>query len=189
MRTALALVCGLVLVSGCGGDKSPAPSPSPINTTFSYAFTGETTTPSLNTYWLERETAFALSSDPTAIGVRVNANFTAPFSKVRGTLRYDGAVLESLGWTSSDFMKQGGALVDFFISSPLTGTGRELRIDRPDSLPGVTGSGTILILWFKAANQAARGKTSPLQWDDAHAYTASFSERLSRTYGGSITVQ
>jgi hypothetical protein len=145
-------------------------------------FTAETSTPAPNTYWLD-------TAEPTASGeiaVRVNANFAARFSRFRGTILYDPAVLTAVSYAEADYMKQGGALTDTSVT--VAGNRVIIRIDRPDSLLGASGFGTVLFLRFTPAS-GVRAGTSPLQWTEASAFTASSNDLLTRTYGGSITIR
>lgn len=135
--------------------------------------------------------SYSLESEPGApagqIQVAIKANSMARFTMFRGTLIFDSTVLSVVSFGEGDFMKQGGALATFSVTG--AGTNRAtIRIDRPDSLAGAVGSGTILTLRFQPVTGVRSGR-SALQWDDPHAYTASFSETLSRTYGGSVTIQ
>lgn len=198
---AICLPVALVLIS-CGGDKSTPTSSTPATTTSTSSSTTTTTTvaPSLATLLFAPETTNPAGNSYTidaALGVpgeitlRMNAfNFVPgrPVHKVRATLIYDASVLAPADNTfqSGPWMTQGGALTEFNLSSS---PGRYvIRIDRPDSVPGVSGSGTIFSKRFVAV-AGVRNRSTPLQWTDTDAFTSEFAQALSRAYGGTVTVQ
>lgn len=173
-----------VICMACGGQSSPtAPSQTQTPSVPLLTFTPDTRNATFDVFWLE-------TPEPTATGgqmlVRLMANFAARFSKFRGTILFDANVLTVVSYAEGTFMQQGGAIVD----SSVTGAGSnhiDIRIDRPDSLIGATGQGLILVVRFAPKTGTTTGR-SALQWDGAHAYTSSFNDVLSRTFGGTIRV-
>lgn len=180
LRLVAAAVLACVCVA-CGGSDDAPTAPTPP--TFTLSLTSETTTPAPNTFFLERA-----GGVPDEIRVAVRATFTQAnaFSKFRGELLYDPNVLTLRNFTHGTFMQQGGAVVDTSVTT--LGNRLTMRIDRPDSLPGIFGTDTVLTLNFVRARPAQPGAASPLQWDDPHAYTADFRDRLVRTYNATVSI-
>jgi len=170
---------------------NPPATPAPVKPTLT--FTPESSTPVANSYTLSADTTTA-----GEITLTMNANAfasTRHVAKVRATLLYDPDVLvEDSGYIQGDWMKQNNALAVFTIGT--YGAGQlGLWVDRPDSLPGVNGSGAIVSKRFTVA-RGVRNRTTPVQWTDTHAFnvgglsgTQSLTDLLVRDYAGMITIQ
>lgn len=186
-RLALAISVALGFVA-CGGKSSPSGPSNSTTTTIppsfpAITFTPDSATPVSNSYTV---TMSSTSSGTFILAMNAN-NFTRAIHKVRGTLLFDPQVLaDDNTYEQGPFMLQGNALTQFNIS----GSRGQLfiRIDRPDSVAGVTGSGVIIRQRFTVIG-GVRNRTTPIQWTDTNAYTSSFSEVLARSYGGTVTIE
>jgi hypothetical protein len=166
----------LALTVGCDSGTSPSRDPS-------LSFAPVTPSATGTIFWLED----APGAPADQIAIRVHARSGARFHKFRGAIFFDDRTLTVLNYSLGEYMGQDGAATDVSVTG--LGSGRvSIRIDRPDTILGATGSGVVLTLRFKAAT-GVRSGASPLQWDDPHAYTASFSDVLAHAYGGTITIQ
>jgi len=172
------LVFALLGSAACSKN-SNAPSSTP-----SFAFAGETTTPAANTFWIDRGT-----DSSGQIAIRLNAHFTQSFSILNANLVFDKAVLTPADFTTGDFLKQGGADVTTSVTFPASSNNLFIDIERPDSVAAATGDGVMFTLRFKAASGASKGASTPIEWNDSHAYTSGFTDRLVRTYGATVTLQ
>jgi len=192
LLSAAVLGCAL-LAFGCSSPTTPTLTPLPITNP------PATPAPVKPTLSFVAEPAllpnsFTVSANTTIAGeltVTINASgflAVSRVSKVRGTLLYDPAVLTpDQFYLPGAWLNQDGALTTFEISIQSPGH-LVIRIDRPDSLLGVTGSGAIVGQRF-TVNAGVRNRTPPLQWTDTNAYTSGFNDLLRHAYGGTITIQ
>lgn len=184
MRLSLTILATLLMAS-CGSSSTPtAPTPAPVTTlTFasdvsgyagvrSYSFTGTGTAPS-------------------PIDVTVMANqWDRAVSNFRGTVLFDPKLVEVESFTQGEFMTQGNVIVTFSVTPNAARNGVVIRVDRPTSVLGATGSGAVVRLRFRAVAGAPAG-VSPLQWTETGAFNAGAGtvDQLFGTQGGTITVR
>jgi hypothetical protein len=178
----------LVGLSACGSNPVAPPTPAPPTPTPTPAlvltFTPQTASP----------IGAALAIFPGSrgqkegmISLAVTAHNLNNVSKVRGEILWDPDVLDFDSWGEGDWFKQGGALVEW---SFYDYAGKiSLRLDRPSTLPGASGSGEIVLFRFKPHGTRRTGST-PLQWNNPELWESDYSDcRLDNVYGGTITIQ
>jgi len=163
----------------------PTPAPPPVVLPL-LVFTPDTTTPIANSF-----TLFGDTSTAGEVMLTMNANAFQSLrhiSSVRATLLYDPLVLvPDNSYEAGSWLTQGSLLTTFLF---LTAPGEVIvRIDRPDSLAGVSGSGPVFAKRFRVV-AGVRNRTTQVEWNDIHAYaTTSLSDLLGRAYGGTIRIQ
>jgi hypothetical protein len=183
----------------CGGDKGPSPSPTsptpppPAAMTLSMAsdWPAERVDSSFmtgngNAMGVTHSTFRAADgNDGGAIWIAIKAT-ASNVGAVRGELKWDRSLLTFDGYAHGDWFKQDGALVTW---SLLTSTPGQVGflLDRPSTLSGATGTGTVIHLRLRAV---ARG-TSQLQWSNPSLRGTDFSARplVGGIFGGSVTIQ
>jgi hypothetical protein len=173
----------LSLLSACKEGEPPLTEPTPLTYTFSLGSTFQTAQPW--TFWLED----AREEVANQIAVAVVGDFqdTCRVHKIRASFTYDSTVLQVVNHTEGPFMQQGDTVPDTTLTH---GVGRvTFRIDRPDSVGGVSGRDHVIIIRFRPVNNVARGSVSPLKWTEAHAYTANFIDCLHAARDAEISVR
>jgi hypothetical protein len=175
---AVAAAAGL---SSCDGSQ-PA-EPTPLTFTFSFGADAQPFRP--YSMWLED----AREGVANEIAIAVMADFEPDCAvhRIQGTLVYDAGILQAESHSEGTYMQQGG--VDAQTTVTLRRGQVSFRIDRPGAASGVSGRGRVITVRFRAAGQTARGRSSPLEWSDAHAYAANFLECLHATRGGDVSVR
>lgn len=180
----------LVFITACGGD-SPlapppvtAPPPAPVVRTVTFTPDASTITGSALSIQTSNR---GNEAGKVTIAIVVH-NIPRSVHKVRGELRWDPALLEYDNWGQGDFLNQGGALVDWTISTATAGQ-VSLFLDRPSTLPPAGGSGEIIVLRLRPRTGVTSG-TSRLQWDDPRLLDSEFRRYVpANIYTGTITIQ
>lgn len=194
----VALVAPLTLAIACGGGKDSPTSPSTQTPPAAFTLTMTSDWPAsrvdsptvtgngnaLGVAWPGPNFSATDGRDAGAIWVAVKAT-GANVGQVRGTLKWDRALLSFDGYSQGPWFAQNGALVTWTL---LTNTPGEVGflLDRPSTLDGATGTGTVIYLRLRAL---ARG-TSALQWDDPALRGTNGSARplTGGSFGGTITI-
>lgn len=184
--SALAAAAGLA----CGGGNSSPTAPTAVSQPV-------TTTPSLPTLTFEPQPGLSGAAmgifagsrghEPGKVALAITAHNLSGVHKVRGTIAWDRNLLEFDAWGEGDFLKQGGALVDwtYFTNQP----GLQLFLDRPSTFPGANGDGEIFLFRLRPRAGVTSG-SSQVQWSDPVVYDASFRRRpLDTVRGGTITIR
>jgi hypothetical protein len=181
--TALTLACG-------GGGSSPAaptptptpPAPAPLPVV---TFTPDVATP--GNLSLSVQVASRLA-EPGKINLAVVATGLVGVYNVRGDLLWNPDLLEFDTWGEGDWLKQGGAVVDwaFFVGTP----GQiGLVLGRSDAYPPATGSGEVFLFRLRPRSGVTSG-SSRLTWEDGRVEdSASRALDLNRVSGGTITIR
>ncbi len=107
--------------------------------------------------------------------------------RFRGSVRWDRNLLDYDAWGEGDWFKQGGALVNWTVTTSTPGQ-ITFSMDRPSTASAASGSGEVLIIRLKPKTAVSNG-TTPLQWDQpVVSDSTGRSVGIDRAYGGSITV-
>ena len=184
---AFAVIVLVLVCAACGGKSSsptsPTAAPAPVaNLTFESNTAG---------YAGVHSYSFTNAGGGVAgqVAVNVMANqFNRAVSMFRGTILYDSGIVELVNYTEGDWMKQNNAIATFSVTSNAARNGVVIRVDKPTSVLGSTGSGVVLTLRFKPVAGVVSG-SSQLQWTDTNAYNFQFEEQLFGTQGGTITIR
>ncbi|HVR97741.1 MAG TPA: cohesin domain-containing protein [Thermoanaerobaculia bacterium] len=147
MRRLLLLLLALAVVTACGGGgggggggpTTPPPPPPPGIT-----FTSDGTAGS-NSIAL----ASGAGSDANTLILTVAANSVTDLYGVAFDLRYPNNLFRYEGSPVADFLNTGGTQVSFNVVEPTPGT-LVVGYSRLGSVPGATGSGTLVTLRFTA---------------------------------------
>jgi hypothetical protein len=193
----------VAFAAACGGGSSssptaPTPTPTPTPTpappppaapvVLSLTFTPQVANPTADTGEAISVQVASRGQDPGKIFLAMVVHNVDKVFKVRGTLRWNPAVLDYDTWGEGDFLKQGGALVDWthFTNSPGEFV---MFLDRPTTVSAAAGTGEVILIRLKAHAGVTSG-TALIQWDEPKLYDSQFrSVTPSRAYGGTVTVQ
>lgn len=184
--TVALLFLALFSLVGCGGSGPTAPTPTPAPTLQppSLVLQADAAPTGPGVLYLEPSSESAVLGQ---VAIRVMARSITRWSKFRGTLIFDPALLAVQDYSRGSYLEQDGAIVDYSVTS--SGAGRvTFRLDRPDSLAGATGTGIVLVIRFRSLSGVRTGR-SPLQWDSTNFYDSNFSDRLSQDAGGAVVIQ
>lgn len=185
LRTLCAIAVAITLVRCDGGGSPTGPRPTPTPSQPTLTFIPETDSP------IDRSLAIGLSSrgqEPDKISIAVRAVNLVDLVKVRGNVKWDPRLFDFEGWGRGEFFESGGALVNWTLYNNTPGE-IELFLDRPDTLPGATGSGEIILLRFQLKAGITSGSTS-IQWDAPEVFGAGYHQiAFARSYGGTIVIQ
>ena len=166
---------------------TPAPPPAPLpDPGGPLAFTADALAPSSRSFSLQPAET---TGDDIYVALYANdfggTNGVNTINKVRATLRYDPSVVKLVSFTSRDsWMESFGAEAVFKVTS--SGANQiKIRVDSQNSFDGASGSGVILRLRFR---KVAAG-TSRIDFVEANAYGASYTDNLQATHGGAISAK
>ena len=181
----------LAVFPACTKNTSSTTGPTPMQ---AMSFTSETATPVARSFVPSN----LIERRPGQISISIVANNFPTTNRcgfVRGALLFNPSVLSYVNFSEDDWMKQGGALTTFSVSS--SNGAVDIAVDRPTSLPFATGSGSILTIRFKPVSSTVQG-SSALQWTLPHCWSTLTStingpvlsnDNLVRAYNGTVTVQ
>jgi hypothetical protein len=186
------LILTAVALAACGGGDSSPTAPTPVSTPTptptpvpEITFTPATASPvgaAMAIFPASR------GQEPGMISLAITAHNLTGVYKVRGEVRWDPEVFRLEAWGEGDWLKQGGALVDwtFYNNSPGE---LVLFLDRPTTFPPAEGSGEIFLFRLEPAPGVTSGQ-SAIQWSDPRLFDEGFRrQQLDNVYGGTLTLR
>ena len=164
-------------------DPPPAPLPDPGGP---LAFTADAPAPSSHSFSLQPDET---TGDDIYVALYAKdfggTNGVNTINMVRATLSFDPSVVKLVSFTSRDsWMESFGHQAQFKVTST-SANQIKIRVDSLNSFDGASGSGVILRLRFR---KVAPG-TSRLDFVEAHAYGASYTDNLQATHGGALSAK
>jgi len=173
-------------------DPAPAPTPTPPppapvpDPGGPLAFTADAPAPSSHSFSLQPAET---TGDDIYVALYANdfggTNGVNTINMVRATLSYDPSVVKLVSFTSRDsWMESFGHQAVFKVTS--SGANQiKVRVDSQNAFDGASGSGVILRLRFR---KVAAGN-SRVDFVEAHAYGANYTDNLQATHGGALAAK